>query len=115
MSKHRDYWVTERKDYYFRRREAKAEQKSKGKDERRDTLVLIIDSADQNNHAIPYLFTSEEIRRYPVRITGVIAHGLTDPFFAFINTRWRGDTNTNLHCLIRVLDKVSVLDLHDFR
>ena len=62
MSKHRDYWVTKRKAYYFRRSEAKTEQKTKGSDERRDTLVLIIDSADQNNHAIPYLFTSEEIQ-----------------------------------------------------
>ena len=105
MSKHRDYWVEERTDYYSRRSEAKLEQKTKV-NERRDTLVLIIDSADQNNHAIPYLFTSEEIRRYPVRITGVIAHGLADPFFAFINTRWRGDTNTNIHCLILVFDKV---------
>ena len=81
MSDHRDYWVTERKSYYYRRKGAK--------DSPKKTLVLIIDSMDQNNNAIPNIFAdNEDLQRFPARITGVIAHGLKDPFFAFINTRW---------------------------
>lgn len=61
---------------------------------------------DQNNATVPHLFNAENKKRYPVRITGVIVHGLLNPFFAFVNTRWRGDSNTNIHCLIQVLNKV---------
>ena len=100
MSEHRDYFVKERHSYYTRRVEA---QNSEGK-----CLCLIIDGMDQHHAAIPYLFSSEDLKRYPVRITGVIAHGLDDPFFAFINTRNRGDSNANIHVLMTIFDKVPI-------
>jgi hypothetical protein len=98
MRQHRDYWLKERESYYIRRRDAQTKPD--------ESVVLIIDSMDQNNATVPYLFNAEDRKRYPVRITGVIAHGLPDPYFAFINTRWRGDSNTNIHCLLHVLEKV---------
>ena len=41
MRKHRDYWVSERKSYYIRRRNAVLLPD--------ESVVLIIDSMDQNN------------------------------------------------------------------
>lgn len=106
MGEHRDYWVTERKSYYYRRKNAKDDPNTPKK-----TLVLIIDSMDQNNNAIPNIFAeNEDLQRFPARITGVIAHGLPNPFFAFINTRWLGDSNANIYCLLYVLSKVSYVN-----
>lgn len=100
MREHRDYWLRERQGYYIRRRDA--QQKPE------ESVVLIVDSMDQNNCVVPYLFNSEDRKRYPLRVTGIIAHGLENPFFAFTNTRWRGDSNTNIHCILQVLKKVSL-------
>lgn len=69
-------------------------------------LLIHIDGMDQWKCSIPGFFSKEESQRFKIRLTGVVVHGLADPFFVYINQNHLGETNTNIHCIIDILDKV---------
>lgn len=77
-------------------------------------LCIIIDSMDQWKTSIPCYFSKEESDKFKIRLTGVICHGLLNPFFIFINQHYTGETNTNIHCIISVLDQVSFFSFSFF-
>ena len=88
----------ERKLYYWKRDFA---QKNPDK-----MLLINIDSMEQWKASIPGYFSKEESEKFKIRITGVIAHGMKNPYFAYINHSHTGETNTNIYCIIDVLEQV---------
>lgn len=70
-------------------------------------LCIIIDSMEQWKTSIPGYFSKEESEKFKVRLTGVIAHGMKDPYFLYINHNQTSETNVNIHCLMDVFEQVA--------
>lgn len=87
----------ERKEYHKNRAFAKKYPK--------DTVVIILDGMDKKKARLPAFFEHDgsENEKLDVRITGAIAHGRPNPFYAWIITQYTAETNTNISCLIQVL------------
>ena len=69
-------------------------------------LCIIIDSMEQWKASIPGYFSKEESEKFKIRLTGVIAHGMKNPYFVYVNLNHTGETNMNIHALIDVLEQV---------
>ena len=88
----------ERKLYYWKRDYAR-----KNPDK---MLCINIDSMEQWKASIPGYFSKEESEKFKIRLTGIIAHGMKDPYFVYVNLNHTGETNMNIYCLIDVLEQV---------